>query len=81
VEFVVEGVFDPRWEFDGLAGYAGPADAKHCYLGLHLRTTLRSSAPEEALAGIHRRVLERNMVLGALRGIPRTDELKIERAS
>jgi hypothetical protein len=81
VEFVVEGVFDPRWEFDGLAGYAGPADAKHCYLGLHLRTTLRSSAPEAALAGIHRRVLERNMVLGALRGIPRTDELKIERAS
>jgi hypothetical protein len=81
VEFVVEGVFDPRWEFDGLAGYEGPADAKHCYLGLHLRTTLRSSAPEAALAGIHRRVLERNMVLGALRGIPRTDELKIERAS
>ena len=43
VELVVEGVFDPRGEFDGLAGYHGPA------------------------------------VIGALRGIPRTDSLRFER--
>ncbi len=77
VEFVVDGVFDPRDEFDGLAGFRGPADATGCYLSLHLEATLTSTAPRQALEQIHRRVIERNMVLGALRGIPRTDALKI----
>src|SRR5512146_1269105 len=36
VELVVEGVFDPRGEFDGLAGWEGPAEATGCYLSLHL---------------------------------------------
>src|SRR5574338_350601 len=27
VDFVVEGIFDPRPEFDGLAGYSAPNDA------------------------------------------------------
>jgi hypothetical protein len=80
VEFTVEGTLDPRGEFDGLNGYEAPADAKPCYLGLHFRTTLVSSAAEADLQAIHRRVLEHNMVLGALRGVPRTDELKIVRA-
>src|SRR5947207_11283760 len=61
VEFVVEGIFDPRGEFDGLAGFEGPPDAAHCFLGLHLRTTLTSSASSEILYEIHRRVIERNM--------------------
>lgn len=78
VEFVVEGVFDPRDEFDGLDGYRAPADGRGCYLSLHLRATLRSSAPRAALERIHARVVERNMVLGSLRGIPRTDELIVE---
>jgi hypothetical protein len=78
VEFVVEGVFDPRGEFDGLAGYHGPADAKPCYLALHLRATLHTRAPRAQLEPIHTRVIERNMVLGALRGIPRTHELHVE---
>lgn len=76
-EFVVEGVFDPRDEFDGLAGFRGPGDAAGCYLALHLQATLTSEAPHDALLRIHRRVIERNMVLGALRGIPRTDALQI----
>jgi hypothetical protein len=75
VELVVEGVFDPRDEFDGLAGFAAPRDATGGYLSLHLRATLTSPAPREALERIHARVVERNMVLGALRGIPRTSEL------
>jgi hypothetical protein len=29
VDFVVEGVFDPRGEFDGLAGFQAPPDARH----------------------------------------------------
>ncbi len=81
VEFTVEGLFDPRGEFDGLAGYAGPADAMHCYLALHLAVTITSNAPESRLAAIHRRVIERNMVLGALRGVPRTDTMRIVRKS
>lgn len=80
VEFVVEGLYDPRGEFDGLEGFTAPADARHCYLKLHLRAMLRSSAPREVLEAVHRRVLEHNMVLGALRGVPRTDELRIESA-
>jgi hypothetical protein len=28
VEFVVEGVFDPRGEFDGLGGYRAPRVAR-----------------------------------------------------
>jgi hypothetical protein len=79
VEFVVAGVFDPRGEFVGLGGYEDPAVAS-CYVSLHLRTTLRSSAPREQLERIHRRVISRNMVLDGLRGIPRTDELVVEQA-
>ena len=73
VELVVEGVFDPRGEFDGLAGLHAPTDAAPCYLGLRLSARLTSDAPDDALESIHRRVIERNMVLGALRGIPRED--------
>lgn len=78
VEFVVEGVFDPRDEFDGLDGFTAPADARGCYLSLHLRAALVSAAPPATLERIHARVVGKNMVLGALRGIPRTDELICE---
>lgn len=77
VTFVVEGVFDPRGEFDGLAGFAAPNDARHCYRSLHLHATLVSDAPREALERIHAHVVSYNMVLGALRGIPQTDELVV----
>lgn len=77
VELVVEGVFDPRGEFDGLGGYHAPADAAPCFLSLHLRAILVSSAPRERLEEIHRRVMATNMVLGALRGIPKTSELVV----
>lgn len=77
VDCVVEGVFDPRDEFDGLAGYSAPNDSRHCYRSLHLRATLVSPAPRDALERIHARVLSNNMVLGALRGIPRTSELVV----
>lgn len=79
VEFVVEGVFDPRGEFDGLSEFHAPQDAAPCYLSLHLRATLVSSAPRNVLETIHHRVVTRNMVLGALRGIPRTSELIVKR--
>jgi hypothetical protein len=75
VDFLVSGVFDPRGEFTGLAGYE--ADVKHCYVSLHVRTTLQSRAPRADLEAMHRRVLAHNMVLDGLRGIPRTDELVI----
>ena len=75
VHFVVEGVFDPRREFDGLAGFGAPADARHSYPTLHVRATLTSSAPRAALERLHARVLTHNMVLDALRGIPLTSEL------
>lgn len=75
VDFVVEGVFDPRPEFDGLAGFTAPDESRHCYPTLHFRATLVSSAPHEQLERIHQRVLARNMVLDALRGIPATSEL------
>lgn len=75
VDFVVEGVFDPRGEFDGLAGFRAPADARHCYPALHIRATTVSSAPRAKLEELHKRVLAYNMVLGALRGIPQTNEL------
>jgi len=75
VDFVVEGVFDPRGEFDGLAGFAAPKDARHCYRSLHFRVTMVSPASREALETIHERALSYNMVLGALRGIPQTNEL------
>lgn len=75
VEFIVEGVFDPRGEFDGLDGFTAPEDARHCYLSLHLRAVLSSPAPRTALEPIHRRAISHNMVLGALRGIPMTSEL------
>lgn len=77
VEFVVEGAFDPRGEFDGLDGYEAPSDAGPAYLSLHLTATLTSSAPSEILERIHQRVMARNMVLGALRGIPRTHRLTV----
>ena len=77
VELVVEGEFDPRSEFAGLAGLA--PDAGPAYRSLHLRATLTAAAPEHELQRIHRRVVDHNMVLGALRGSPRTDELRIER--
>lgn len=78
-ELVVEGVFDPRGEFDGLAGFRAPPDAAPCFLALHLRATLVSPAPREQLERLHQRALAHNMVLGALRGIPRTSELVVRR--
>jgi hypothetical protein len=75
VDFVVEGVFDPRGEFDGLGGLEAPPEARHCYPTLHFRATTVSSAPREDLERIHDRVLSHNMVLGALRGVPQTNEL------
>lgn len=78
VKLDVECVFDPRGEFDGFDGWRAPADAKDCYLSLHLRATLRADAPREALEKLHQRVVSHNMVLGALRGIPRTDEVIVE---
>jgi hypothetical protein len=74
VEFVVEGEFDPRGGFDGLGGFDAPPEARHCYRTLHFRATLVSPAPRE-LEKIHERVLSHNMVLGGLRGVPRTSEL------
>ncbi len=79
VELVVEGLFDPRHEFDGLAGFAAPPGSEHCFLTLHLRATLASPASWPALEEIHARVLRHNMVLGALRGIPTTSELRVVR--
>ncbi|HVY40048.1 MAG TPA: hypothetical protein VHM31_19045 [Polyangia bacterium] len=76
-ELTIDGVFDPRGEFDGLAGFQAPADAAPCYLSLHLRAVLDSPAPRERLEALHQRVVARNMVLGALRGIPRTSALTI----
>ena len=77
VEFVVEALFDPRDEFDDLAGFRAPADARHCFLALHLHATLASSAPRADLERLHERALSHNMVLGALRGIPMTHELSL----
>jgi len=80
VDFVVEGVFDPRGQFDGLAGFTAPADARGCYASLHLRATIVSDARRESLERLHAHVVSRNMVLGALRGVPRTDELLLMRS-
>jgi hypothetical protein len=77
VDFTVEALFDPRDEFDGLGGFHAPADARHCFLALHLRATLVSSAPRASLERMHEHVVSRNMVLGALRGVPMTNELVI----
>jgi hypothetical protein len=77
VELVVEGLFDPRHEFDGLMGFAAPGGSEHCFLALHLCVTLASPAPRPLLEQIHARVLANNMVLGALRGIPTTSELLV----
>jgi hypothetical protein len=77
VELVVEGLFDPRGEFHGLGGFDAPADAGPCYLALHLRATLTSPARRDVLEKIHAHITNRNMVLGALRGIPRTTELLV----
>jgi hypothetical protein len=74
-ELVVEGVFDPRPEFAGLAGFEGPRS--HSYLALHLHATLESSAPRDILEKLHARIVRQNMVLDGLRGIPRTDELVV----
>jgi hypothetical protein len=78
VELIVEGLFDPRHEFDGLAGFTAPSGSEHCFLTLQLRATLLSSAPRDILEQVHARVLANNMVLGALRGIPVSSELRIE---
>jgi uncharacterized OsmC-like protein len=75
VDFVVEGVFDPRPQFYCLGGFTVPDDARQCYPTLHLRATTISSAPRAELERIHRHVLDHNMVLDALRGIPQTSEL------
>jgi OsmC-like protein len=80
VDFVVEGVFDPRGEFDGLGGFEAPPEARHCYRSLHVRATVVSSAPPAELERIHERVLSHNMVLGGLRGIPQTNELVVLQA-
>jgi uncharacterized OsmC-like protein len=77
VELVLEGVFDPRGEFDEVSGYRAPPDARHCYLALHVRTTIVSSAPRAELEKLHERAIEYNMVLNGLRGIPQTSELTI----
>ena len=77
VDFVVEGVFDPRGEFDGLGGFVAPNDARDCYRSLHLSATIVSDAPRDVLERMHTHVTSRNMVLGALRGVPRTSELVI----
>jgi hypothetical protein len=45
VEFIVEGVFDPRGEFDGLSDFEAPADARQCFLALHFSARLVSHAP------------------------------------
>jgi hypothetical protein len=74
----VEGLFDPRGEFDGLAGFTAPAEARHCFRSLNFRTRLVSPAPRDQLEALHARVLDYNMVLGALRGIPQTNALVIE---
>ena len=76
-DVVIEGVFDPRGEFDGLSEFRAPDDARHCYRTLHVRTTLISSAPHRELEKLHERVVSNNMVLGALRGVPLTNELKV----
>jgi hypothetical protein len=75
VELVVEGVFDPRPEFHGLGGFE--AQSLHAYGSIHLRASLTSAAPRRVLEELHARVVERNMVLDALRGVPRTSELAI----
>jgi uncharacterized OsmC-like protein len=77
VDFTVEALFDPRDEFDALGGFHAPADARHCFLALHLRATLVSPASREELEQLHERVVSHNMVLGALRGVPSTSELAI----
>jgi len=75
IDFVVEGVFDPRGEFDGLAGFHAPDEARYCFRTLHCRATVVSSALRADVERLHKRVLSYNMVLGALRGIPQTSEL------
>lgn len=45
---------------------------------MHLRTTIVSSAPRLQIERLHERVVSQNMVLGALRGIPRTSELILQ---
>jgi uncharacterized OsmC-like protein len=75
VELSVDCEFDPRGEFDGLLGYNAPDTSRHCYLSLHIEARIHSPAPYDALAALHRRVVDYNMVLGALRGIPMTDTL------
>jgi hypothetical protein len=77
----VEGVFDPRGAYDGLAGFVAPPEAAKCYASLHLRAVVTSRSPREVLEKIHARVVDHNMVLGALRGIPTTHELVIADAA
>lgn len=80
IEFVAEGVFDPRGEFDGLDGLEAPMDARYCFVSLHLAATVDSSSPRTDLERLHERAISHNMVLGALRGIPMTSELIVRQA-
>jgi hypothetical protein len=75
IEFVAEGVFDPRGD-----GLEAPMDARHCFVSLHLAATVDSSAPRTDLERLHERAISHNMVLGALRGIPMTSELIVRQA-
>lgn len=81
IDLVIEGVFDPRGEFDGILDFRAPASAKHCYLSLNLCATAVSSGPRSEIEKLHDFVLSHNMVLGALRGIPMTNELVVMAAS
>jgi hypothetical protein len=73
VDFVVEGVFDPRGEFGGL-GIRGPARSAALLSVAALQGYDRPAAPRAEIERIHERVLSHNMVLGAPRGIPQTSE-------
>ena len=79
VDFTAEGLFDLRGKFMGLEGLEAPADARRCFVSLHLRAELRSSAPRSELEKLHRRVISYNMVLGTLRNVHVTDELVVRR--
>ena len=80
VELVVEGVFDPRGEFEELDGLEAPPDAGPSFVSLHLKATIVSKAPRAEIEKLHERVLTHNMVLGALRGVPTTSELATAQA-
>jgi len=57
VDLVIEGVFDPRGEFDDISGFHAPPSARHCFLSLHVEAHVVSSAPQADLEALHRRVI------------------------